>query len=88
MASKITRKEFIQRLAVVGGVGMVATFSGLRLTDHRRTQKHGSVKISPVPGKHYTESTLKFMREARFENARHAIRGMGNQKVEFFLEHV
>ena len=88
MSNKITRKQFVQRLAVVSGVGMVGTLSGLKFLNREQIANNGFVKISPIPGKHYTKSTLKFMNDARFENARHAIRGMGNQNVEFFLEHV
>jgi len=91
MSNRITRKKFIQRLAVSAGVGMVATLPGVKMLEHRRDKKadkDGAVKISPVSGGQYPESTLKFMSEARFKNARHAIHGMGNQNIEFFLEHV
>jgi cysteine synthase len=88
MSNQITRKQFVQRLAIASGVGMVGTLPGLKSLSRERVNNSGLVKISPVPGKHYTKSTLKFMSDARFENARHAIRGMGNQNIEFFLEHV
>lgn len=88
MSTQITRKQFVKRLAVVSGAGMIATLPGLKLLSHSSEKRTGSVKLTPIPGQFYTKSTLRFMEEARFENARHAIRGMGNQKVEFFLEHV
>lgn len=88
MSTKITRKQFLQRLAVAGGVGMVATLPGVKMLDRRTGKTVGTIKLSPIPGQFYTESTLEFMNKARFKNARHAIRGMGNQNVEFFLEHV
>jgi hypothetical protein len=88
MSTKITRKQFLQRLAVAGGVGMVATLPGVKMLERGTGGAAGSIRLTPIPGKFYTESTLKFMHQARFKNARHAIRGMGNQNVEFFLEHV
>lgn len=76
------------------GAGLTITcLSGLGDGTHLNSfgadpRRSGNIRLLPVTGFTYRQSTLKFMESARFRTPRQAIQAIGRASVPFYVSHV
>lgn len=87
----VKRRQFLGYAGAAGAALTVTLLPGLRSFVSGSVQSKDTrraIKLSPVPGLFYTETTLAFMSRARFVTPRQAIYGMKDPNIPFLIEHV
>ena len=89
--NNISRRSVFKFGGAALGISTIAVLPGLKdVCDVSKNSRRSDrkVKLVPIKGVSYSPATLAFMESSRFESPKHAIYGLRNPNIEFYLEYI